>query len=106
VESKKIAVAEQHLQAIRQGMFESVNTEDGAGKRAQQRGLSIAGKTGTAEFRRADGVWDEHAWFTGYMPADDPKYVITVFFDRGVGGDKGAPIAGMILKYIHENLPQ
>ena len=69
-------------------------------------GLSIAGKTGTAEFKRQDGVWDQHAWFTGYMPANDPQYVVTVYFDRGVGGDKAAPIAGLIMKYIQENLVQ
>jgi len=106
VEAKKLDIAEQTLAAIRQGMYESVNTADGAGKRAQQPGLSIAGKTGTAEFRRSDGVWDEHAWFTGFMPANDPKYVVTVYFDRGVGGDKAAPIAGLIMKYIQENLAQ
>lgn len=106
VEAKKIDVAEQHLAAIRQGMWESVNSSDGAGRRAQMPGLAIAGKTGTAEFRRQDGVWDEHAWFTGYMPANDPKYVVTVYFDRGVGGDKAAPIAGLIMQYIAENLAQ
>jgi len=106
VEAKKLDVAEQHLASIRQGMWESVNSSDGAGKRAQMPGLSIAGKTGTAEFKRQDGVWDQHAWFTGYMPANDPQYVVTVYFDRGVGGDKAAPIAGLIMKYIQENLVQ
>ena len=97
VEAKQVPVNASYLADIRRGMHESVGY--GAGSRAQVAGLDIAGKTGTAEFFDK-GVKYQHAWFTGFMPFDDPEVVVTVYFDLGVGGDKAAPVAGKILDYF------
>lgn len=40
----------------------------------------LAGKTGTAE--SLEGV-TPHSWFTGYFPANKPKYAMTVFIEEG-----------------------
>lgn len=95
----QVDVSDRHLAAVREGMHQSVIY--GAGLKASQPGVDIAGKTGTAEFFTEDGKF-QHAWFTGYAPFDDPKIVVTVYFDFGVGGDKAAPVAGQILRYIWE----
>jgi penicillin-binding protein 2 len=104
--SKQVPVSAAHFAAIREGMHQSVGygSPGGAGARAQVPGLDIAGKTGTAEFFKADGSKAQHAWFTGFMPFNDPEVVVTVYFDLGVGGDKAAPIAGRILEYFSENV--
>jgi penicillin-binding protein 2 len=86
------------LAVIRQGMLESVN--GGAGAKAYRDGIEIAGKTGTAEFYDKDAVKRQHAWFTGFAPYSNPQWVVTVYFDFGVGGNKAAPVAGDIFSYM------
>lgn len=64
-----------------QHMMELVVSE-GTGTRAQPSDHSAAGKTGTAETGQINaGKSVEHSWFTGYFPAQDPKYVVTVLVE-------------------------
>jgi penicillin-binding protein 2 len=106
VESKTVPVSPANLAVIRQGMHDSVNTPRGAGILAAVKGLDIAGKTGTAEFgvQKKDGSYDQHAWFTGFWPYNDPQFVVTVYFDLGVGGSLAAPTAARIFDYISKNV--
>jgi penicillin-binding protein 2 len=97
-EAKELAIDKRWLQVIREGMLQSVT--GGAGAQAYRDGIDIAGKTGTAEFFLPDGTKAQHAWFTGFAPYDDPRYVVTVYFDIGVGGEKAAPLAGRIFTYL------
>ena len=61
-------------------------------------GVTIAGKTGTAE--TAPGKPD-HAWFVGYVPADDPRYVVVVVLEHGGSGSRAAgPIAKELVKSL------
>lgn len=71
-------------------MMELVVTE-GTGRRAQPSVGTVAGKTGTAETGQLrDGEPVVHSWFTGYFPADAPRYVITVLVEDWVQGDASA----------------
>jgi penicillin-binding protein 2 len=102
-EWKQVPVEPRYLADIRQGMHQSVL--DGAGALGGAPGIDIAGKTGTAEFiDRESGKVFEHAWFTGFAPFDNPEIVVTVYFDRGVGGSKAAPVASRIFQYYWENV--
>lgn len=101
-EWETVPVDPKHLNDVRIGMHKSVL--EGAGELAYQPGLDIAGKTGTAEFYRPDGVLDEHAWFTGFYPYDNPKVVVTVYYDLGIGGVQAAPVAGRIFSYFDQNV--
>lgn len=57
-----------------------------------------AGKTGSAE----NGKKATHAWFSGYYPRENPRYVITVFIEEGGSGSKAAaPIFEEIIKNIY-----
>lgn len=48
-----------------------------------------AGKTGTAEIKKNT----YHAWFVGYFPAKNPRYVISIFVEEGGSGPtKAAPV--------------
>jgi len=43
-----------------------------------------------------------HGWFTGYYPADNPKYVITVLDEEAKSGSQSAvPIFEEIVKEIY-----
>ncbi len=73
----------------------------GVARNAGVSGVSVAGKTGTAEFGaiRADGTYETHGWFAGYAPADDPEVAVVVFLQRGSGGNDASPAAARILDY-------
>jgi len=67
------------------GMLISV-VENGHSKLAAVPGYYVAGKTGTAQVAKKDGKGYEKdaviATFIGYAPANDPKFVMLVKFDR------------------------
>ena len=55
--------------------------------------LPVAGKTGTAE-----SPTQPFAWFAGYAPADDPRYVVVTMLEEGGSGSRAAaPIARWIV---------
>lgn len=69
----------------------------GTGSRAGEFGVTIAGKTGTAQ--NAHG--DDHALFAGYAPADHPRYVAVAVIEAGKHGSSVAsPIVGEVLAHI------
>ncbi|QXM05987.1 peptidoglycan D,D-transpeptidase FtsI family protein [Crassaminicella indica] len=63
------------------------------GGTARNMGLGrVAGKTGSAQ-ANLKGKEIIHAWFTGYFPSDEPKFVITIVVEDGVsGGQSAVPI--------------
>ena len=73
--------------------------KSGTGTNARIKGITVAGKTGTAE----DGN-KTHSWFTAFAPADKPKIEVAVIVENGgLGGDKAAAIARAIIKQYLEN---
>lgn len=63
----------------------------------------VGGKTGTAEVSKTS---DDHAWFIGVAPIDDPQYVVAVIIEEGgSGGAIAAPVARHILQYLMGNEP-
>jgi penicillin-binding protein A len=68
----------------------------GTGTSAAISGITVAGKTGTAEVgpdRPSD------AWFIAFAPAQAPRVAIAVLVvNGGVGGDVAAPIARQVLE--------
>lgn len=76
--------------------------ESGTGTAARVSGITVAGKTGTAENEKEGKT---HAWFIGFAPADNPQIAICVmkeYSGRG-GGSVCAPIASKIIKSALEN---
>ncbi|MBU0503432.1 MAG: penicillin-binding protein 2 [Candidatus Omnitrophota bacterium] len=70
------------IEYVRQGLREVVSDAHGTGNILGDLPVSVAGKTGTAE---VDGK-KSHAWFTGFFPYKDPKFVICVFLEYGGHG--------------------
>ena len=74
----------------------------GTGKNAAVDGLSVCGKTGTAEVS-SSGKFKPHAWFTGFVAGAAHPYAITVIMENGGGGGKiAAPMAATVLEKMME----
>lgn len=57
---------------------------------ARNKGLGkTCGKTGSAQ-AKSNGKEIVHAWFTGFFPGNDPKYVIAIVVEDGISGGKSA----------------
>ena len=76
--------------------------ESGTGTAAQIPGVTVAGKTGTAQ--HGEGA-DPHAWFVSFAPAEAPEVAVAVIvLDGGslsseaTGGQLAAPIARAVLE--------
>ncbi|THB79859.1 MAG: penicillin-binding protein 2 [Desulfobulbaceae bacterium] len=106
-----------YLEIIKEGLFDVVHGKRGTARNVRIEGLTIAGKTGTAQVVRVaqyKGMkeqdipykYRDHAWFTCYAPADNPEIAVTVLVEHGLHGGSGAgPIARMILaKYFEQHL--
>ncbi len=77
--------------------------KNGTGTRAKVDGLTIAGKTGSAE-GSSNGVDVTHAWFTGYIDDDRYPYAVSVLVEEGgTGGSVAAPVAQKIFTYLKQN---
>ncbi len=88
------------VEQIKNMMVEVV--ENGTGTQAKINGITVAGKTGTAE--NASG--NNHAWFVGFAPAEDPKIAVVVLLEEegSTGGSKAAPIARELIKFGLNNI--
>jgi penicillin-binding protein A len=79
-------------------MMQSV-VSGGTGTAAQISGVSVAGKTGTAE----TGVSGRNVtWFIAFAPAENPRVAISVVLENqsGTGGTTAAPIAKQVLEAL------
>ena len=70
--------------------------EDGTGTGAQISGITVAGKTGTAE----NETDKDHAWFVGYAPVENPTICVAVVLENAAtsGGQSAVPIAKNIIR--------
>ena len=95
VETQITEISDETWEVVRQGMHNVVNGENGTAKSVRHPEVSIAGKTGTAENPHGQ----DHAWFIGYAPEDNPTIALAVFVENGGGGARvAAPIAREIFK--------
>ncbi len=75
---------------------------EGSGSLAGSEYAVVAGKTGSAEYNSNK---DKHAWFTGFVPAEDPEIVFTIIIEGGAsGGQVAAPIMKQLVDYYYEHV--
>jgi cell division protein FtsI (penicillin-binding protein 3) len=77
--------------------------EYGTGTTARLRGITVAGKTGTAEKVDAHGGYAKDkvvCSFAGFLPAEDPRLVIVVVVDDPHGRHWGSDVAAPVFKGI------
>jgi penicillin-binding protein 2 len=85
---------------IKEGMYLVVNGSHGTGKAAWLPQVKVSGKTGTAENPHGE----DHAWFIGFAPTENPQVAISILVENGgSGGAVAAPIARGILSILFNN---
>ena len=104
------AVSEETADALTRMMTAVVNGDRGTGRAAAIPGVTVAGKTGTAQ--RGEGQ-DPHVWFTGFAPAENPRVAVAVVVEDGgqvgagaSGGRVAAPIARTVLQAVLQATPE
>ncbi len=121
---EELGIAPEHLQWVRDGMADVVNSPKGTafGSRILNESRRLAGKTGTSQVRsiteeeRERGVianedlpWKsrDHALFVCYAPLDAPKIACAVVVEHGGGGSLAAAPIGrdIVLQAIYGGTP-
>lgn len=92
-----------HFDVVIEGMEAVVKSGTGRMANLEHLGITVCGKTGTAENRGED-----HAVFVAFAPKENPKIAIAVYVENaGFGGSSAAPIARlMIEKYLTGTISQ
>jgi penicillin-binding protein 2 len=105
-EKKETGLKVENLEIILEGMRASVSSKDGTNKVIKNNDFSAGGKTGTTqviseqtknkilkEQGKLEPHLENHAWFTGFFPAYNPKYSVVVFIENGKKGTNAARLA-------------
>jgi len=98
---RKLKVRPEYLEVIKKALIAAVNEPHGTGIKAKIQGITVAGKTGTAQVtgNANTNKIKDHAWFVGVAPVEDPSITVVVLIEHGGhGGDIAAPIAKELIK--------
>ena len=93
------------FEAVHDGMQGVVDRGTGAG--AKVPGIAICGKTGTVENYYKGVKQQNHSFFCGFAPRDNPRIAIMCVVENSgrFGGTYAAPIVGlMIEKYLNDSI--
>ena len=100
VQIKDLMLDDGVLKWIKNGMEKAVSSPEGTAHiLADLRFTSVAGKTGTAQSQPGKPC---HAWFVGYFPVDNPKYVAVVFLEYGKSSFFAAKLLRSIILEMHK----
>jgi cell division protein FtsI/penicillin-binding protein 2 len=101
-----VHVTSRHIAGLLQRMMIAV-VQFGTGTSAAIPGVTVAGKTGTAELQNtvtssgantANADQETDAWFVGYAPVGSPRIVAGALFpNQGAGGATAAPAVREVL---------
>jgi penicillin-binding protein A len=75
--------------------------QEGTGTAAALQGISVAGKTGTAEIDIAQNI--TQPWFIAFAPIEHPRIAVAATVERtpgGFGGVVAAPIAKAVMESL------
>lgn len=96
---KDYLASNENLGVIRDGLRLAV--ENGIVYPLRYNKVAVAAKTGTAEFGVPNslGVYQTHAWVTGFAPYDNPKISFVVLLEAGGASSNAAEVANEILNW-------
>ncbi|BCJ86290.1 peptidoglycan D,D-transpeptidase FtsI family protein [Effusibacillus dendaii] len=86
---------------LQRWMREVVSEPKGTAHLLNSAKMPVAGKTGTAQTGKENAY---HYWFSGYAPADHPKYVIVVMA-KDVETENGSQMVQNVTRQIVDSLP-
>ncbi len=103
---RRLDVPIEAFELVRGGMYDVVMHPDGTAKKARVPGIEIAGKTGSAEYRKkVNGEVETrvHTWMISYAPFDFPRYAVAMIVEDGVsGGNTVGPRLSALYQKIFE----
>lgn len=99
---KIMTLSPDQLLGLREAMA-GVTSAGGTAASANIQGLTIAGKTGSAQ--NTENPDKDHAWFVGFAPAENPKIVVAVFLEFGKHGYFAARVASKIIGHYLKITP-
>lgn len=103
---RRIDVPVEALELVRAGMRDVIMHEDGTAKKARVDGITLAGKTGSAQYKKKVGdevVSSVHTWMISYAPFDFPRYAVAMLVEDGVsGGNTIGPRLSKLYRNIFE----
>lgn len=78
-------ISKENIDIVKRGMRASVTQEYGVARAINSSVVSIAAKTGTAEFgvKNKDGYSSVHAWVMGFAPYENPEIAFVLFLEGG-----------------------
>jgi len=96
-----VNISEEYYEPVIEGM-EQAMSPGGSAAMSYIPGISVCGKTGTAENPHGS----DHSIFMAFAPKEDPKIAVSVYVENGVWGSRyAAPIASMIIeKYLTDSI--
>jgi penicillin-binding protein 2 len=103
-------ISPENLQLVREAMRDVVMSDRGTGKKARLPGMTVAGKTGTAQVvkmgdraRSNKGAREtrDHAWFIAFAPYEAPEIAVACIVENagGGGGAIAAPTVRQVLAH-------
>jgi penicillin-binding protein 2 len=96
----RTVVSKEQIDIVRHGLWMVVNDAGGTGAKGRVKGITVAGKTGSAQATDR-GKDDMIAWFCCFAPFDKPRYAICAMLQGGHhGGGVAAPVAAHVLEQI------
>ncbi|HKK21399.1 MAG TPA: penicillin-binding transpeptidase domain-containing protein, partial [candidate division Zixibacteria bacterium] len=91
----KLPFTQKTLDILNEGLRLVVEGEHGTARRLRNKFYTVGGKTGTAENPHGEN----HSWFVGVAPLDDPQIVVCALVENaGHGSEVAAPLAGGIIR--------
>ncbi len=97
--SEDLTISQDNLDAVLKGMQSVTSDTTGtAYVRFQDFGISVGGKTGSAEAFDDNGNEVVHAWFAGFAPFEDPEIAVVVMVENGGHGNYTAEVVRDIME--------
>lgn len=94
----------EQLGVLHDALVAVLNEPTGTARGSRLRDWTLAGKTGTAQNPHGE----DHAWFIGYAPAEDPVIVAAAIVEAGGhGSSAAAPIVSRLIDfYLRERIAE
>ncbi len=97
----EIPISQEINDTLRKALIAVTEGGQGTGGRAKVKGITVAGKTGTAQWGPRTA-----AWFAGYLPADNPRYAFAAVYEAAAGvkaggGSHAAPMIGKVFSKVY-----
>ena len=97
--ANRLSISDRNLAIMREALRQAADY--GTAQSGASAFVTIAGKTGTAQFGQVlpNGDQETHGWYTGFAPFANPQIAVVVFLEKGKGGGDAGPVASQIFDY-------